>query len=70
MEVLGSICLLARKLHGDSQPIFGQPLRTTPSGNSFGVLVPLERFSAPGEGADGVTVVKSQRVLFHEKPLP
>ena len=68
MEVLGSICLLARKLHGDSQPIF-EPW-TTPSGNSFGVLVPLERFSAPGEGADGVTVVKSQRVLFHEKPLP
>jgi hypothetical protein len=27
VEVLGSIYLLARKLRGDGQPIFGQPLR-------------------------------------------
>jgi hypothetical protein len=27
VAVLGSICLLARKLRSDSQPLFRQPLR-------------------------------------------
>jgi hypothetical protein len=61
VEVLGSIYLLARKLRGDGQHNFGQPLRGV--GPSWAVLRPQKKERA------GSPWWRANARCFREKPL-